>query len=103
MRNVLSELPILLCCVWGGLAAGLSAALLRLPRKLYTRSLRGRHSKALPRLLFTALDILSALLAAACFSITLLYANGGELRLYAVSGFAAAAYIASRAVKGLIM
>ncbi|MCR5809494.1 MAG: hypothetical protein K6G56_08020 [Clostridiales bacterium] len=96
MRNALSELPILLFCVRGGLAAGAVCFLLRLPRRLYLRSLRGRRARFLPVLFGWLTDALAAAASVGLFALTLLFANGGELRLYAVCGFfagMAAAYL----------
>ncbi|MBO4562634.1 MAG: hypothetical protein J5772_03390 [Clostridia bacterium] len=102
MRNALSELPVLLCCVRGGLVAGLVCAFLRLPRALYYMRPRGRRAGLPLRLLFGLLDTAAAFSAAAVFALTLLYANGGELRLYAVSGFIIAAAGAAAAFHGLV-
>ena len=90
MRNTLSELPVLLCCLWGGALAGGLAFLLTLPKKLWFKRFRGRRRPALTALLFGLGDIIAGLSIAAVFALTLLYANGGELRLYAVCGFIAA-------------
>lgn len=87
MRNVLSELPVFLCCLWGGVASGLAVFLLRLPRLLYTLSRRGRRSSPWLLALFAAADCIAALLMAAAFGLTLLHANGGEIRAYALCGF----------------
>lgn len=102
MRNVLSELPVFLCCLWGGLAAGLAAFLIRLPRKLYGMRLRGKKAKALYKALFAVFDIAAALLAAAVFALTLYTANGGEMRAFAVGGFVSGAASVSAAANRLI-
>ena len=99
MRSSLNELPVFAFSVWGGMIAGLAAALLRLPRELYFGSRRGRRAAFLPLALFGALDIAAALAVLAVFCATLVEANGGELRLYAVCGFisgAAAPYAAMK-------
>lgn len=101
MRNSLSEIPILLCCIWGGIIAGLASSLLRLPRKAYIRTLKGRRANPLLLILFFLLDLLSAAAIAAVFMLTLLHANGGELRLFAVCGFIIGGVATSYAVNGL--
>ena len=98
MRSSLLELPVFLCCIWGGLASGAVCALTRLPRRLYYLRLRGRRARFLPLFLFVLLDVIAAAALTAGFSATLLFANGGELRLYAVFGFAIAAALSSRAL-----
>ena len=87
MRNNLAELPVLLCCLWGGSLAGGAAFLLRLPKKLYFRNRLGLRTPLLPKLIFILLDILTCASVAVIFAASLLYANGGELRLYAAAGF----------------
>lgn len=99
MRTTLNELPIFALCVWGGAAAGLAAALVRLPRRLYLASRKGRRAGRFPMLLFAAADVFSAALLAASFCAALIYANGGELRLYAVSGFLLGAALPFTAMK----
>lgn len=89
MRNALDELPVLMCMLWGGLASGLSAALLRLPRKAYVRALRGRRARPLALIALGACDIAAALAAVCGFALTLVHANGGEPRLFAICGFLA--------------
>ncbi|MBO4848331.1 MAG: hypothetical protein J5586_04175 [Clostridia bacterium] len=101
MRSALAELPVLLCLLRGGLTAGAAAALIRLPRRLCTRRLKGRRAGALPLALFILLDAAAAFGTAAVFALSLLYANGGEPRLYAVLGFAAGAALSAWAVRAL--
>ena len=93
MRSSLNELPVFALSIWGGMIAGLSASLIRLPRALYLRGLRGRRASPFLLVLFGALDIAAAAAAAAVFCLTLLKANGGELRLYAVCGYLAGAAV----------
>ncbi len=88
MRNSLDELPVLLCMLRGGLIAGLIAALLRLPRRLYLRSLKGRRAKPLMLTLLILADIIAAAATVLIFTLTLIHANGGEPRFFAVCGFA---------------
>ena len=102
MRNTLSELPIMLCCLRGGIIAGFAAAALRLPGRLYFRARRGRRA-GLPAVIgFAALDVLAAALAALILASTLVYSNGGELRMYAVCAFLAGAAAQITAVNKLI-
>lgn len=101
MRNVLSELPVFLCCVWGGAAAGLAVTLLRTPRALYLSSRRGRRASPWLLALFAAADVIAAALLAAALACTLLHANGGEPRAYAVFGFVFGAAAVSAAAKGI--
>ena len=90
MRNSLLELPVLAAAVWAGLASGMAAFLLRLPGKLYERRLKGRRAKLFALIPIRAADVLAGFAAAASLALALYYANGGEPRLYAVLGFAAA-------------
>ena len=91
----------MLCCLRGGLIAGFAAAALRLPGRLYFRARRGRRA-GLPAVVgFAALDVLAAALAALILASTLVYANGGELRMYAVCAFLAGAAIPTWAVREL--
>lgn len=103
MRNALSELPVLLCCIWGGLAAGGAAFLLRLPQKISERRLKGRRARFGPRLFFALCDTAAAAALTAGLALTLLHANGGELRLFAVCGFVFGAWLVSRTLGGLIL
>lgn len=102
MRNALSELPVLLCCIWGGIASGGAAFLLRLPQKLYSRALKGRRSGLGPRLAFALADALAAAALCCGFALTLLHANGGEIRLFALTGFLLGAWLFSFAAKGAL-
>ena len=88
---MLSEFPVFVFCVWGGVISGFAVLLTRLPRKIYLRSRRGRREAAIPKLLFALLDAAAALLLATGFCMTMLKANGGELRAFAVCAFAAGA------------
>lgn len=103
MRNALSELPILLFCIRGGFIAGGACFLLRLPKRLYSRSLRGRRARLIPTILTAVSETAAALAAALGFAATLLIANGGELRLYAVCGFFAALAGAYAALNALVL
>ncbi len=87
MRNNLSELPVLLSCLWSGAMAGSVVFLLALPKLLWRRKNRGRRLPFGTRLIFALLDILICAAAGVIFSAALISANGGELRLYAVAGF----------------
>ena len=87
MRNNLAELPVLLCCLWTGALAGGLAFLLRLPKTLYEKRRRGLRTPPVMLAVFFILDLLLCLSAAGIFALGLCYANGGEPRLYAVSGF----------------
>ncbi len=98
MRNSLLELPILLCCIWGGLVSGLVCALFLLPRRLYIARLRGRRAGVIKLILLAFSDITAALALVSGFALTLYTANGGELRIYAVCGFFAAAALAGYAL-----
>ncbi len=99
MRNSLDELPVLACMLWGGLIAGLVCSLLRLPGKVYARALRGRRAKPLPLAAIAVCDIAAALFAAAAFALTLVHANGGEPRLFALCGFVFGCAVTGGAVK----
>lgn len=101
MRSALAELPVLVCCLRGGLIAGAFSALVRLPGRLYRRRLRGRREKALPKLFFGLLEALAAAGIVLILACTLFRANGGEPRLYALCGFAAGAALTARAVTRL--
>ena len=101
MRNALDELPVLLCCIRGGLAAGAFAALLRLPRGLVLARRRGRRLPPALRALLSLADVTAAAGIAFALGATLIAANGGELRLYALIGFFAGAFFTSRAVRRL--
>ena len=102
MRNALSELPVLLCCIRGGLIFGGAAFILRLPERLYTAALKGRRPRLLPRLAAALADMLAA--AALCLgcALTLFHANGGEPRLFALTGFAFGAWLFSAAARGAL-
>ncbi len=102
MRNVLNELPVFALSIWSGVAAGFLVSLLRLPRELYSRSLKGRRAKAVPLILFGLADVIAACSACAVFCAAMIFANGGELRLYAVCGFLAGAAVPYEAVKLLL-
>ncbi|MCR5611506.1 MAG: hypothetical protein K6F68_06730 [Clostridiales bacterium] len=102
MRTTVNELPILLVMLWGGLIAGHIAALLRLPGKLYTRSLRGRRGNAFLKIAFSALEVLAALAVTAILSAVLVRANGGEPRSYALLAFFAGACLPQAALAGII-
>lgn len=101
MRNALSEIPVLLLCLWGGGVAGIAAALVRLPGRLYTLTRRGRRTGLFPKILFSVFDIAAAALAVSVFCLTLLRANGGEPRLFAVCAFIAGAAVPARAIRVL--
>ncbi len=103
MRNALSELPVLLCCLRGGMIAGFISSLLLLPGRFYRARRKGRRARAFPVTAFSLLDFTAAAALAAVFALTLLKANGGEPRLYAVCGFAAGAAITAGAVKRLAL
>lgn len=102
MRNSLSELPVLLSMIRGGLIAGFFCALALLPRKLSTRFLRGRRANPVLRMLFGALEAAAGVSAAAFFAYTLIRSNGGEPRAYAVFGFIAAGAVSACVLNGLI-
>ncbi len=99
MRNSLGELPVLACMLWGGLIAGLVSSLLRLPRRAYVGALKGRRAKLIPLAAFAVCDIAAALALTAAFALTLVHANGGEPRLFALCGFAAGCAVTGGAVK----
>ena len=101
MRNALSELPVLLCCVRGGLMAGAACAIMRLPGRRYLERIRGRRVKLSIKLLTGFIDALAAGLLVFALALTLYEANGGEPRLYAVLGFAAGAAAAAQGVRGV--
>lgn len=98
MRTTLLELPILMCCLWGGLLAGLIAALLRLFGQLKKKRLAGRRLKLVPRALIGILDALAALVLGVLCAAALIYANGGEPRAYAVISYASGAALTMNAV-----
>lgn len=102
MRTTVYELPVFLVLLWGGLIAGHIAALLRLPGKLYSGSLRGRRGNAAALAAFFALDVTAALAAAAILCAALVYANGGEPRAYALFAFAAGAAAPGAALDGIL-
>ena len=99
MRNSLDELPVLLCMLWGGVIAGLASSLLRMPGRAYYAALRGRRARLLPKACAAALDIMAAAAIMAAFSLSLIHANGGEPRLYAVCGFAAGCALSGGALR----
>lgn len=101
MRNNLYELPVLLACLWGGAAAGGLAFLLRLPKTLYLKKRRGLRVGLPLRALFFALDLLLCTVCAGVFAAVLVYANGGEIRLYAASGFGFALWAVVKLLKVL--
>ncbi|MBO4384433.1 MAG: hypothetical protein J5854_03305 [Clostridia bacterium] len=88
MRTTVNELPVFLMSLWGGIIAGHIAALLRLPGKLYLRSLRGRRGSVPLKGLFCVLDVISALAVTAVLCAVTVRANGGEPRAYALFAFA---------------
>ena len=102
MRNSLLEFPILLACIWGGLAAGAASSPLRLPRQITQMQLRGRRMRFLTGALLIIPDVLAALVLTCGFCASLVFANGGEVRLYAVFGFALAAYLAGRVLRAIV-
>ena len=102
MRNNLAELPVLLACLWGGAAAGGLVFFIRLPKKIYIRRNRGKRTGLLLRALFFALDITACAAIAAAFAAALFFANGGEPRLYAVSGFVLMLLAVTRALGALL-
>lgn len=87
MRNTLDELPVLLLMMRGGILAGGLAFALSLPRKLYNIRRRGLRCGLWRGALFFCMDLLICLGCAILFAASLLRANGGEMRLYAVLGF----------------
>lgn len=101
MRNVLNELPVLLCCIRGGLIAGAACAILRLPGRTYLERIRGRRVGLHIKLLIGFIDALAAGLLTFALALTLYEANGGEPRLYALCGFAAGAVAAAWGVRGV--
>ena len=101
MRNSLDELPVLICMLRGGLIAGVIASLLCLPRRLYVKKLQGRRAKPLPLLLFCVMELAAAACAVGLFALSLLHANGGEPRLFAVCGFFAGEALTAWAVTAL--
>ena len=103
MRNNLSELPVLLCCIWGGALAGLAVFLLRLPKKLYESHHRGLRTPFFIKLLLGILDMLTCAAAALIFVFALVYANGGELRAYAVLGYSACLALNVRLLGALLL
>ena len=103
MRSTLNELPIFVTCLWGGVISGLVCAVLRLPRLLYSRSRRGRREGLLAMALLCIADVIAALAAAITFSAVLVYANGGELRLYAVTAFAAGMCVPMLAAERIVI
>lgn len=102
MRSTLSELPVLTASLWGGLIAGLLASLLRLPGRLYSAGRRGRRESRAVLILKAALDVAAAGAAAFVFAAVTVYANGGELRLYAVCAYALGFAVPNRASSILI-
>lgn len=102
MRTTVNELPILLISLWGGLAAGHLALLLRLPGKLYARRLKGRRAALPAKLGFSFLDALAAFAVTAILAAVLVRANGGEPRSYALLAYAAGAIVPSAAAEGII-
>lgn len=99
MRNSLDELPVLLCMFRGGLIAGTIAALLRLPRRLYADSLKGRRAKLPPLILLIAADLTAAAAITLISAASLIHANGGEPRAFAVCGFALGCLVPPAAIK----
>ncbi|MBQ2329705.1 MAG: hypothetical protein IKH31_05495 [Clostridia bacterium] len=102
MRSSLLELPVLAASLWGGLISGAASYVLRLPRRLSERALKGRRAGFALRAALFAADVSAALALAAGFAATLLISNGGEPRLYAVCGFAGGAYLSGRVLRALI-
>ena len=87
MRNNLDELPVLLVCIRAGVAAGCAAYLLLLPRALDYKLRRGKRAGLWRTLLFFIADLALCLVCGGIFAHSLVYANGGEIRLYAAAGF----------------
>ena len=103
MRNNLAELPVLLCCIWGGAAAGGGVFLLRMTKRLWLKRFRGRRAGAAWMALFVLLDLLTVAFVSCAFAAILLFANGGEPRLYAVLGFFAALFSVDALLRGALL
>ena len=103
MRNNLTELPVLLCCIWGGALAGLAVFLLRLPKKLYENAHRGLRTPFFIKLILGVFDMLTCAAAALIFAFALVYANGGEPRAYAVMGYLAFLALNARLLGALLL
>ena len=101
MRNTLYELPVLLTMLRGGVIAGGAAYLLLLPRRLYYIKRRGKRMGFWRCLLFTLLDIAVCILCSGIFALSLVTANGGELRLYAIAGYSAALFAVIKLLRTL--
>lgn len=102
MHTSLNELPVLLFMLRGGLIAGAGCFLIRLPGRLYRARLAGRRAKAWAVLLFWLLDFLAAGLLFGLLALTLIEANGGVPRLFALLGFFGAALASSGALRLLL-
>lgn len=87
MRNVFNELPIFLLCVCGGIVIGAVGFIFRLPRLLFDKK-RGKRANFGLKLLFVLFDLLTCSAGLAIAAITLLRANGVELRFYALAAIA---------------
>lgn len=103
MRSSLLEAPVLLTMLWGGLVSGAASGLFRLPKLMEPRSHKGKRAGFFKRAAYFFADILAAACLAFGFALTLIRANGGVLRLYAVCGFFLAAWLAGRVLRGLVL
>lgn len=102
MRNNLAELPVLLACMRAGFCAGGAAYLLRLPKRAYLARRRGLRTPFAPDFLFVLLDFLTCASAALTLASALVWANGGEPRLYALAGFFCAMALTVKLLENVI-
>lgn len=98
MRNTLAQLPVLLCCLWGGALAGGAVFLLQLAARVRFLKKRGVRAGSITGAVLIMLDILTAAAAVGGFAAALFFANGGEPRLYAAAGYFTALIAVDRAL-----
>ncbi|MEG1548118.1 MAG: spore cortex biosynthesis protein YabQ [Clostridia bacterium] len=91
MSNTLSELPVFLGAVYGGIIIGILFDLFRL-----------LHLPVRARWLHTVIDVLFYAASGAAASLMLLRLNGGAPRLYIFIGFAIGIFAYQRTISALI-
>lgn len=87
----MTQLTALSASVYGGILGGLLYSVFAL-----------LHRAVSGRFLHAALDACFYMLLTALFSLTLLYINGGEVRVYLIAGFALGVFSGARAVKSIV-
>lgn len=103
MRSSLYELPILLTCMRAGAAAGGISYVILLPRTIFEKYKRGVRRGFWLGALFVFCDLLVPLVSGAIFASAILFCTGGEIRLYALSGFCLTLALCFRLLKTLFI